>query len=99
MMDINSNCSRVDAVKAAASQIKLQWGASQPAPADAAKSGNDSSGKVKSDLTALDSQIKTGDAKKAEQALAVTRKDVAAAVTTSHPPSPNPALRGFSTYA
>ena len=99
MIDINSNCSRVDAVKAAAGQIKLQWGISKPTPADPAAQGNDSSLKVKSDLTTLDSQIKVGDAKKAEQALAVTKKDVAAAETTGSQKPPAHSTRGFDIYA
>jgi hypothetical protein len=71
MIDVSSNCSRVDAVKALANQLKTQYVAPPTqVPAD------DKSRKVQSDLQTLDNQIKTGDAKKAEAALAVARKDL-----------------------
>ena len=109
MIDVNSNCSRVDAVKAAATQLKLQSGAvaaggganavspggrpANPASADAAR-------KVKSDLQSLDTQIKADDAQKAELALAMTKKDVAAAKTVSHQQSGDgQPFRGLDVYA
>ena len=74
MIAINSNCSRVDLVKAQAGQLKIQAAAaSATGPAAPAVR------KVKTDLQTLDTQIKTGDAKKAEQALATTERDVQAA--------------------
>lgn len=76
MIAVNSNCSRVDAVKMQATQLKLQ--SDRPrrvGPAD------DSSRKVKADLETLDGQIKAGDAKKAELALAETKRDISDAKT------------------
>ena len=77
MIDCNSNCSRVDAVKAMANQLKIQ-----ASPARSAETTGPSSSKLKADLLALDQQIKTGDAKKAEAALAIVRKDFMTAETT-----------------
>jgi hypothetical protein len=109
MIDVNSNCSRVDAVKAAATQLKLQSSASSlssssSTPTDGrppAPSSADAARKVKSDLQTLDTQIKADDAQKAELALAVTKKDVAAAKTAGHQnnsPDDQP-FRGLNAYA
>jgi len=76
MIDVNSNCSRVDAVKALATQLKLQY-AAPPATAPADSPAH----KVQSDLLAVDQQVKADDAKKAELALAVAKNDVTAAQT------------------
>ena len=71
MIDLNSNCSRVDTVKAMANQMKIQSAAPRGTdPSDA------TSRKVRNDLQALDEHIKAGDAKKAEAALEVVRKDL-----------------------
>ena len=83
MIDVNSNCSRVDAVKAQATQMKLQ--SSTLLPAGQAGQADETSRKVKSDFQTLDTQIKTGDAKKAELALAAAKKDLAEEQT--QPPS------------
>ncbi len=68
MIAINSNCSRVDAVKASANQLKIQFAQTQ-------RTGepNDKQRKLDGELQSLDAEIKTGDAKKAEQALAAVR--------------------------
>ena len=99
MIDCNSNCSRVDAVKATANQLKLQMTAMMRS--DRA----DLSRKVKADLEAVDGHIKSGDAKKAEEALSVARKDL----NTSHAegkrdegkesPGNQESSRGFLAYA
>jgi hypothetical protein len=77
MIDANSNCSRIDAVKAAANELKVQSSAANSATG--ATRPNDPAGKLKGDLQNLDTQIKSGDPKKAEIALEQTRKDEAAA--------------------
>ena len=94
MIDANSNCSRVDAVKAAATQIKLQTPGASAHPAAGA---NDTARKVQGDLQALDGDIKSNDAKKADLALAVTKKDIAAA--TSQPATFRQNSRGMDAYA
>jgi hypothetical protein len=100
MIDVNSNCSRVDAVKALANQLQTQF-APPPSP-----TGTDSqTRKIKSDFQALDADVKADDAKKAEAALAVTRKDIATAQTERNPDAKNePAavsspFRGLDVYA
>jgi len=70
MISINSNCSRVDLVKGEANQLKLQVAASPQAASEDAPAR-----KVKNDLQTLDAQIKTGNAKKAETALATAKRD------------------------
>jgi hypothetical protein len=99
MIDPNSNCSRVDAVKAAATQIKLQTPAPSASPTARAADPNDAARKVQGDLQTLDGDIKSNDAKKAELALAVAKKDIAAAATTSQPASYRPNSRGMDAYA
>jgi hypothetical protein len=100
MIAINSNCARVDLVKAQAGQLKIQAAAtSASGPAAPAVR------KVKTDLQTLDTQIKTGDAKKAELALATTERDVQAAQTASPPasgrrtPQSGAAYGGLDVYA
>lgn len=96
MIAVNSNCSRVDAVKAQATQLKLQ-SAGDPATTSADTPG---ARKVKADLQNLDSQIKTNDAQKAEQALSTAKKDLANAQTAAPTPSTSGQnFRSFSAYA
>ena len=64
MIAVNSNCSRVDAAKAAEERLKMQLA---QAPQSVPESG--SYRKAQSQLQALDQDIKTGDAQKAETAL------------------------------
>ena len=71
MSAINSNCSRVDAVKASANQLRIQL--AQLARIDGA---NDKSRAVRSELETLDGQVRTGDAKKAESALSAARSAI-----------------------
>lgn len=104
MIDVNSNCSRVDAVKAAATQLKLQSTATSSATKAAghspAPAGADATRKVQSDLQNLDTQVKADNAQKAELALAVTKKDAAAAQTTGNPQSDGTQIfRGLDVYA
>jgi hypothetical protein len=98
MISPNSNCSRVDAVKAAANRIEILSSAtnSNPAPATPA---NDSARKVKSDLQTLDRQVKSGDANAAEIALAVAKKDLETAQTAVQPQSPGRDPRSLDVYA
>ena len=96
MIAVNSNCSRVDAVKAQATQLKLQSTGDRAT----AQSDAPAARKVKGDLQNLDSQIKTNDARKAEQALSTTKKDLVNAQTaasTQNTPGQN--FRSFSAYA
>lgn len=69
MCSVNSNCTRIDAVKATANQLKLQ----KLPPATDPHADPQKSQAVKTDLQALDSSIKTGDAQKAELALSNVR--------------------------
>jgi hypothetical protein len=96
MINANSNCSRVDAVKAAANQLELLSGATGSSPTAPTSSA---ARKVKSDLLTLDDQIRTGDAKKAELALAVTKKDVQASETAPDPKSTVGDPRALDAYA
>jgi len=64
MISANSNCSRIDAVKARAAQLEM-W-VTQAAHTKAAK---DTYHKAQSEIQALNSAIKSGDARKAETAL------------------------------
>lgn len=97
MIDANSNCSRVDAVKAAANELKIQSAAANStgdgAPLDEA------SRKLKSDLQNLDAQVKSGDPQKAELALAQARQDEAAAEADRQKKSASQGFPAISTYA
>jgi hypothetical protein len=84
MIELNSNCSRVDSVKARANQLQMQF-APKSRPADASPQTQ----KVKSDFQSLDAAVKTDDAKQAEVALAVVRKDMATAQTSENLNSKN----------
>ena len=99
MIAVNSNCSRVDAVKAAATLLKLQSTIAESATAGQSAQGSDAARKVNSDLQALDGVIKTGDAQKAELALAATRKDVETAETAASQNSPGQDFQRLDAYA
>jgi hypothetical protein len=99
MIAVNSNCSRVDAVKAAATLLKLQSSAAAASASASSARGSDAARKVNSDLQALDGVIKSGDAQKAELALAATRKDVAAAETAAPQKSPANNFQTLDAYA
>ena len=92
MIDVNSNCSRVDAVKAMATQLRMQ--ATQvphQMPEDTAYR------KVQTKLDALDVEVKKGDAQKAETALSTAKNmvnQISAAATGSSSSS-----RSFDAYA
>ncbi len=91
MIAANSNCSRVDAVKATANQLKMQLDqAPRSTPA------SDALRKAQSEIQSLDSQIRSGDAKKAETALT----DAKSAVTQVQRQSPPGKFqRGLDAYA
>jgi hypothetical protein len=99
MIAVNSNCSRVDAVKAAAVLLKLQSGTAAASASASSAQGSDAARKVNSDLQALDGVIKSGDAQKAELALAATKKDVDAAEAATHQQSGSQDYQGLDTYA
>jgi hypothetical protein len=69
MISATSNCSRLDAVKATANQLKLQ-AAQTPKAKDAT---SPTAKAVAAQLSALDDSVKAGDARKAELALAQAR--------------------------
>ena len=97
MIDANSNCSRVDAVKAAANQLKIESAAANST--GASTQADDASRKLKSDLQNLDTQVKSGDPQKAELALAQARKDEAAAEAERQKKSASQGFPAISTYA
>ncbi len=99
MIAVNSNCSRVDAVKAAATLLKLQSSVSGSSTIGSSVQGSDAARKVNSDLQTLDGVLKTGDAQKAELALAATRKDVEAAETAASKKSPGINFQTLDAYA
>jgi hypothetical protein len=65
MIDVNSNCSRVDSVKAMAAQLRMQ---AVQLPHTVPESP--AYRKVQGQLDALDTEVKKGDARQAETALA-----------------------------
>lgn len=65
MISLNSNCSRIDAIKATANQLKMQ--ATQVPHSTPETSGYK---KMQTQIQDLDQQIKSGDPQKAETALA-----------------------------
>ena len=90
MITFNSNCSRVDMVKAQANQIKTQFGGSS-----GTEKSDPPARKVKSDLQTLDTQIKSGDANKAEVAFVkVTHGGDEADLPAFAPPPFGEALHG-----
>ena len=84
MISINSNCSRVDAVKASANQLRIQF-----AQARKAGGADEVNRKLNNELQSLDAQIKTGDAKKAEEALSVARSVATQVQSASENDAPN----------
>jgi len=81
MIDANSNCSRVDSVKALASQLRLQAAPKSSAVPGTGQTpgGSPSPQKINGDFQNVDAAVKADNAKKAELALAVVKKDLAAA--------------------
>ena len=98
MIQINSNCSRLDTVKARANELSVQ-AAGTPATGSAAETAR----KAKSDLASVQAEVKTGDAKKAEAALAVAKRDVSAELAAATPARPatqaGTASGGLDVYA
>ncbi len=92
-IDINSPCSRVDFVKALASQLKLQVAqAPHSIPAD------DAQRKLQSKLDQVDQAVKSGDPQKAEQALFNLQGAVSASLTTVASP-PAASSKSVDAYA
>ncbi|MGB8167276.1 MAG: hypothetical protein WCF18_07265 [Chthoniobacteraceae bacterium] len=92
------NCSRIDAVKATANQLKL---ATEKAHT---KDGPDSPDQraVRSRLEALDESIKSGDASKAELALSTARaamREVNGGADGAERPASSGSFRSFLAYA
>jgi hypothetical protein len=71
MIAVNSNCSRIDAVKAVANQLKMQLA---QAPDKLPESA--SHRRAQSQIQALDQEIRKGDAQKAETALSTAASAV-----------------------
>jgi hypothetical protein len=88
----NSNCSRIDAVKAAARQLQMQLD-QEP------RSNPESDGvrKARTELDALQAQIKNGKAQPAETALSTATDAVQQAQTQPAPPPRG--RRGVDAYA
>ena len=92
MIDVNSNCSRVDAVKAMAGLLRMQ------APPSAQTQRSDSQQrKVQSKLSELDEAVKRGDAQKAETILAAAQNAVKELQT--QPSGSDRVFRGLDVYA
>ena len=92
MIDANSNCSRVDAVKASANQLKMQVDqAPHTLPPD------ENYRKARSQIQSLDQQIKSDDAKKAETALSTAKAAVTQLQTQK--PASTQFTRGLDAYA
>jgi len=79
MIAVNSNCSRIDAVKASANQLKIQFSK----PPGVMNGSSPQLKAVENDLQALDVSIRTGDAKKAELALSAAESAVRKLDSTS----------------
>jgi len=92
MIDINSNCSRVDAVKASANHLKMQI---DQTPHSVPES--DSYRKAQNQIQALATVVQQDDAQKAETALSMLKSTVNTLQTQSAAPV-NPA-RGLDAYA
>ena len=99
MISPSSNCSRVDAVKAAATLLKLQSNVAGSSTTAPSSQGSDADRKVQSDLQALDGVIRSGDAQKAELALATAKKDVDAAETDAPQKSARHDFQTLDAYA
>jgi hypothetical protein len=92
MISVNSNCSRIDAVKASANQLKAQAALTPPSAQK-----TDSYRKAQSQIQSLDQEIKTGDAQKAETDLSSTASAVKA--LQIDPDSSTPAQTLLDVYA
>jgi hypothetical protein len=68
MIDVNSNCSRVDAVKSMASQLKMQ-----AAQLPHSNPADDNYHKVQAKLETVDTAVKKNDARQAENALSTAK--------------------------
>jgi len=91
MINIDSNCSRVDAVKASANQLKMQVDQTPRTP------GDQTYRKAQSQLQALDSDIKSGNAQKAETTLSTAKSTVQQLQTQSN--TATKFQRGLNAYA
>ena len=100
MISASSNCSRIDAVKASANQLKIQT--VKPSSTKETDSADASASKVKSDIQTLDDSIKSGDAKKAELALSNVKSDVrkqdSDTAGAKKEPEPGPDGSGFRRF-
>jgi hypothetical protein len=92
MIDANSNCSRVDAVKSRAAQLQMQLAQMhRTQPSDPVVQ------KAQSQVQTVDAAVKKDDAQKAETALATATVAVRQAQTNS--PSQSDVWRGLNVYA
>jgi hypothetical protein len=100
MIDCNSNCYRVDAAKALANQLRTQAVTKQKT-----EDGDAKSGRLQGELQNLDTQIKSGDAKKAEDAVSAVKREISASAAVPEPgssdqlPGRGEPFRGFVAYA
>jgi uncharacterized coiled-coil DUF342 family protein len=91
MINPGSNCSRVDAVKATANQLQMQLDQTpRTTPA------SDALRKAQGEIQSLNSQIKSGDARKAETALSSAKSAVNELQTQA--PAPKKLQRGLDMY-
>ena len=94
VIDVNSNCSRVDAVKASANQLKMRVDqAPHTTPADTAYR------KAQSQIQSLDQTVKAGDAQKAETALSTAKSTVNELQTQDTSANTTTFKRGLDVYA
>ncbi len=92
MIEANSNCSRVDAVKSRATQLRMQLDQMpRSQPADPAVQ------KAQSQVQTVDTAVKKDDAQQAETALSTATNAVKQAQTTSQKQSS--VWRGLNVYA
>jgi len=82
MIAVNSNCSRLDAVKASANELKIQF----TRPASVLSGASPQIKAAENDLQALDDSIRKGDAKKAELALSAAQSAIREADASSAAP-------------
>jgi len=94
MIDINSNCSRVDAVKTSVTQLKMQV---DQVPHRVPTS--DTLRKAQAEIQSLEAQVKNGDARKAEVALSTAKSAVQELQTHTPAPAPLKFQRGMDAYA
>lgn len=94
MIEINSNCSRVDAVKASATQLKMQV---DQVPHRVPMS--DPLRKAQAEIQSLDTQVKNGDARKAEAALSTAQSAVKMLQTQAPAAASLRFQRGVDAYA